>query len=417
MCVFTKFPYTLLTSFLVSSDCAFKEDVSIVSQPIDTISAGKCPAVTEWLQLFLVIPHWWLDRSTATTQRSTGIRCSDTFGVWCQGCWQTCWGWNCKAKTWASQRQQESDTWSNHLQQWHSTSAARAATWNWSQTAGAGKAHWAWPHTLRATTKTKARTATKTSPCIGLPGFGRTWAFCKYHFSNCVNLGSKRANHTCESISRWFQENQLFLAVLAFQYCLQNQWVACCSFFLKHTNWFAIYLKTQDLSDLTTTSVVTNTLQDCLPLQPGLLQSRTTIIPPIDPLRIIDDPVNSDEEDGEDKYAPLMTDGIGLDHSQNDEDEDDEGEDSEEGSGTNGIHHPLPGWLMSLFRERLAESERHKNGLPPLYCHYQSFWFPHVSTFFLLKRTPCTPPTLFNPLFSVESYALLPVTWNTLPQL
>lgn len=126
---------------------------------------------------------------------------------------------------------------------------------------------------------------------------------------------------------------------------------------------------------------------------------QTTVCPqPTDSLhQIIDDPDRLGEEFGEDGYALLMRDGIGLDAGQDDDDDEDgEGGDTNRAGST---RRPLPGWLMSLFHERLAESEQRKNGLPPLYYRHQSFWFPHVSTFFLLKRTTCTPAELFNPRF------------------
>jgi len=100
----------------------------------------------------------------------------------------------------------------------------------------------------------------------------------------------------------------------------------------------------------------------------------------VNPQQVIDGSDKPNEEDGEDEYALLMNDGIGLDGDQ-DEDEDDEIREGDRGTST--TRRPLPQWLMSLFSEKLAESEqRDQNGLPPLYYRDQSFWFlvfPHSS--------------------------------------
>ncbi len=136
------------------------------------------------------------------------------------------------------------------------------------------------------------------------------------------------------------------------------------------------------------------------PLQSRPSLQTTARSPSVDPLcQTIDDPDKSDEEFGDDEYAPLMRDGIGLDIGQDDEDEEGGVIEGANTTRTGSTRRPLPEWLMSLFNHKLAESERRENGLPPLYYHHQSFWFPRVSTFFLLKHTTCTPAEFFNPQF------------------
>ncbi|KAG6876058.1 hypothetical protein C0992_001133 [Termitomyces sp. T32_za158] len=50
--------------------------------------------------------------------------------------------------------------------------------------------------------------------------------------------------------------------------------------------------------------------------------------------------------------------------------------------------HPLPNWLKDTFEKHIRDSgsiNRIPDGLPPLYCDQQTFWFPKPSTFFLLQ--------------------------------
>ena len=124
------------------------------------------------------------------------------------------------------------------------------------------------------------------------------------------------------------------------------------------------------------------------------------IIPEEDPQRTLD---STDDDEDDDAVG----DGLGdEDGEPDDEDEGDdeldcrqEGADEAETRNVNPPRRPLPNWLLKPFKARVAESSsRNARGLPPLYAHHQTFWFPRPSTFFLLRKQP-TPQELFSPQF------------------
>jgi len=135
-----------------------------------------------------------------------------------------------------------------------------------------------------------------------------------------------------------------------------------------------------------------------------------TIIEDEDPQRSIEIP-----EDDEDDEAI----GNGLGEEDGDPDDEDEGDDEvdeEVEVDDKGIagkakpsRRPLPHWLLEPFKARVAESSnqyRDAAGLPPLYAHHQTFWFPQPWTYFLIRKG-LTPQQIFNPLFFLWDPAAL----------
>lgn len=125
------------------------------------------------------------------------------------------------------------------------------------------------------------------------------------------------------------------------------------------------------------------------------------LIPEEDPQRTLD---SADDDEDDDAV------GDGLGDEDGEPNEEDEGDDELDGGeeavdetestrNSNPPRRPLPNWLREPFMARVAESSnRDSNGLPPLYAHQQTFWFPQPSTFFLLRQTS-TPQKLFSPRF------------------
>ena len=131
---------------------------------------------------------------------------------------------------------------------------------------------------------------------------------------------------------------------------------------------------------------------------PGLrlLEARCTIIPDEDPQRDVETP----DHDGEDSDG--LEEELGAeDDPQDDDDEADEDLDEPETPPPSSRQRrPFPVWLMDRFNARREElKSRDANGLPPLYSHDETFWFPQKSTFFFLQQQSCSPPQLYNPRF------------------
>ncbi|KAF8878031.1 hypothetical protein CPB84DRAFT_1752008 [Gymnopilus junonius] len=63
--------------------------------------------------------------------------------------------------------------------------------------------------------------------------------------------------------------------------------------------------------------------------------------------------------------------------------------------------HSLPPWLLDEFRAKVVDcSKRDSDGLPPLYAHHQTFWFPQPATFFLLCHSNKSLRNFTIPTFS-----------------
>ena len=133
---------------------------------------------------------------------------------------------------------------------------------------------------------------------------------------------------------------------------------------------------------------------------PGPIQQVERVIPDEDLQRPVDfrDDDDDDEGDGE---------GIGsedLDEAEGDEG-DDEGDPNQVPAGLDERtrpRRPLPEWLLSHFRMKVAEcgpNFRDAHGLPPLYATGNTFWFPQPSTSFLLNHDNLCPEKLYNPCF------------------
>ncbi|KAJ7213648.1 hypothetical protein B0H12DRAFT_1275445, partial [Mycena haematopus] len=72
---------------------------------------------------------------------------------------------------------------------------------------------------------------------------------------------------------------------------------------------------------------------------------------------------------------------------------------------------PLPKWLETQFKERLAEAAERIDGVPALYCQLKTFWFPVADAFFSLQHDieSVTPQKLYQAAFFLwDPEALLP---------
>lgn len=124
------------------------------------------------------------------------------------------------------------------------------------------------------------------------------------------------------------------------------------------------------------------------------------IIPDEDPQQTAE--VLDDDENGEGI-------GDGLGDEDDEPNDDDEADDELECTNNDEFdldqsgprkRRTLPPWLMEKFTALLKECKfRDNNGLPPLYSKHGTFWFPHKSTFFILRRRHFSPPDLYNPSF------------------
>lgn len=123
-------------------------------------------------------------------------------------------------------------------------------------------------------------------------------------------------------------------------------------------------------------------------------------------------------DDPDDAELGQSGEGLGMEDVGDDDDaEQDEEDPGEEHAASNSDHsvedrptrRALPEWLLSEFQARVSESganHRNAQGLPPLYCEKQSFWFPRPSSFFILERGDLSPQKLYNPRFFL---------WDPLP--
>ena len=128
------------------------------------------------------------------------------------------------------------------------------------------------------------------------------------------------------------------------------------------------------------------------------------IIPDEDPQRPVDLGDDDEEEEGDGE-------GTGSDdlYEAKSDEGDDEGDPNQvpasagpDDSEKTQTRRPLPGWLLSHFRMKVAEcgpNFRDANGLPPLYATGNTFWFPQPSISFLLKHDNLSPEKLYNPRF------------------
>ena len=81
---------------------------------------------------------------------------------------------------------------------------------------------------------------------------------------------------------------------------------------------------------------------------------------------------------------------------------------SDDNSGKTGKPRSLPTWLMHEFDNKVKESaNRGVDGLPPLYKHNRTFWFPQHSSFFILQEDVISPQKLYNPRFFLWDPATL----------
>jgi hypothetical protein len=140
-----------------------------------------------------------------------------------------------------------------------------------------------------------------------------------------------------------------------------------------------------------------NSCQDAT-VSTSITSRHRAIIPDEDPEQTAE--VFDDDENGEG-----IGDGLGVeaDEPNNEDEADDEPEcnDRPELSQSGPPkRRPLPEWLMERFKALLKECKcRDENGLPPLYSKHGTFWFPRISTFFILRRRHSSPPDLYNPSF------------------
>ena len=124
------------------------------------------------------------------------------------------------------------------------------------------------------------------------------------------------------------------------------------------------------------------------------------IIPNEDPQH----PVNLGDDDDEDEGDGEGVGSKDLDEAEGDEG-DDEGDPNQVPAGPDEktrTQRPLPGWLLSHFRMKVAEcgpNFRNAHGLPPLYASGNTFWFPQPLTSFLLTHDNLSPEKLYNPRF------------------
>ena len=115
-----------------------------------------------------------------------------------------------------------------------------------------------------------------------------------------------------------------------------------------------------------------------------------TIIPNIDQERAIN------QEDNNDENNPMEGSGDGLGHEdetgddEDGEDDEEDVEDVEEDEDQSKTcpkarkAHPLPPWLLKPFQlhvEQSGPAHRDANGLPPLYSHHRTFYFPQPAVF------------------------------------
>jgi hypothetical protein len=124
------------------------------------------------------------------------------------------------------------------------------------------------------------------------------------------------------------------------------------------------------------------------------------LIPEEDPQRTLD---SADDDEDDDAVGDGLGDEDGEPDNEDEGDDEldcrEEGADAAETRNANPPRRPLPNWLLKPFKARVAESSsRDAKGLPPLYAHHQTFWFPRPSTFFLLRKQS-TPQELFSPRF------------------
>ncbi|KAF8971765.1 hypothetical protein BDZ97DRAFT_1650519, partial [Flammula alnicola] len=72
----------------------------------------------------------------------------------------------------------------------------------------------------------------------------------------------------------------------------------------------------------------------------------------------------------------------------------------ESSSSRRAQRHPQPQWLLSAFQQKVDECRnRDARGLPPLYRDLQTFWFPCLSPYFILRRDHVSPANLMLPRF------------------
>ncbi|KAF7377554.1 3'-5' exonuclease domain-containing protein [Mycena sanguinolenta] len=116
------------------------------------------------------------------------------------------------------------------------------------------------------------------------------------------------------------------------------------------------------------------------------------------------------EQDDEDGADGLLNDGLG--------DEGEESDDEEQAENTAGDLRPsppsrsrrkLPDWLQTQFDEKLRlASIRNSDGLPRLYEHDKTFWFPVEDPYFALQHTTSlSPQKMFHARFFLWDPAAL----------
>lgn len=73
----------------------------------------------------------------------------------------------------------------------------------------------------------------------------------------------------------------------------------------------------------------------------------------------------------------------------------------------------IPDYVKREFDSRIEECKRGRdaNGLPPLYAELQTFWYPRISTWFLLHKRMPTP----NELYSLEFFLWDPLALCDVP--
>lgn len=121
------------------------------------------------------------------------------------------------------------------------------------------------------------------------------------------------------------------------------------------------------------------------------------LCPDIDPLQPIDGSLSPDE---------ILREGLGIGLGEDDAEisSDDDSDMINEriiSTGQQGtVPHARsshPPWLIAQFQKKLEESNRRSaSGLPPLYDHHKTFWFPRPSSFFILAGRNVTPQDLYN---------------------
>ncbi|KAF5370456.1 hypothetical protein D9615_009773 [Tricholomella constricta] len=126
--------------------------------------------------------------------------------------------------------------------------------------------------------------------------------------------------------------------------------------------------------------------------------TRPFLRPHVDPSDLLfeDDDTNN-ITGGEDVESDLLEDGAGED---DDGDEDKDANSEPRAQSSKVPLHPLAPWILKDFNKYVKESQnRGPDGLPPLYCDHQTFWFPQQATFFILKDDDISPQKFYDRRF------------------